>query len=319
MNLKQLEAFVQVARERSFSRAAKELYLTQPTVSAHIASLEKELGTSLLSRTTKEVSLTKDGEELYVYAEQMLALERKIRERFGGRSRTGQKPLRIAASTVPSQYLLPKIMACFRREYPGEKIHVLETDSAGVVGMILARRADIGFTGTVLEKGNCVYLPFYQDELVVITPVSDVFCERQGSSVSEWLREEPVILREEGSGTRKEAVRILEKSGIAMEDLNIAASMENQETIKRSVENGMGISILSRLAAAEEIRQGRLLAFPLEEGGGRRGINIVYDRDIPLPPSAERFVGTVLKMYPEMTPGTDRVPKSEMPPEPDRG
>ena len=298
MNLKQLEAFVWVAREGSFSGAARELYLTQPTVSAHIAALEKKLGICLLKRTTKEVSLTAEGEELYVYAEQMLALEGKIRERFGKKPRTQQKPLCIAASTVPSQYLLPRIMTRFRQEYPGAQMKVLETDSAGVVGKILSRRADIGFTGTVLEKGNCVYLPFYQDELVVIAPVSDVFRKRQGKSLTEWIRKEPVILREEGSGTRKEAGRILKESGISMEELNVAASMENQETIKRSVENGMGISILSRLAAEEEIRSGRLLAFPLEEGGGRRNINIVYDRDIPLPPAAEKFIRTVKELYP---------------------
>lgn len=298
MNLKQLEAFVWVAREKSFSGASRQLYLTQPTVSAHIASLEKELGTTLLKRTTREVLLTAEGEELYVYAEQMLALERKIQERFGTKPRIGQKPLRIAASTVPSQYLLPQIMACFCRECPGEQIDVLETDSAGVVGMILSRRADIGFTGTVLEKGHCRYIPFYQDELVVITPATDFFRKKQGESVSLWIKNEPVVLREEGSGTRKEAGRILRESGIVLEDLNIAASIENQETIKRSVKNGMGISILSRLAAAEEIRSGCLLAFPLEEGGGKRNINIVYDRDIPLSPASERFIKTVVKMYP---------------------
>ena len=165
MNLKQLEAFVKVAETKSFSAAAKQLYLTQPTISAHISSLEKELNACLLVRSTKGVSLSEAGKELYAYAEQMLELEQKIRERFGLSSGERGSVLRIAASTIPSQYLLPDILASFRREYPGEQLKVLETDSAGVVDMILSHKADVGFTGTVLEKGSCTYLPFYQDEL----------------------------------------------------------------------------------------------------------------------------------------------------------
>ena len=202
MNLKQLEAFVKVAETKSFSAAARQLYLTQPTVSAHIASLERELNACLLVRSTKGVALSEAGKELYAYAEQMLELEQKIRERFGLSMGNRGSVLRIAASTIPSQYLLPGIMAAFREEYPGEQLKVLETDSAGVVDMILSHKADVGFTGTVLEKGSCTYLPFYQDELVIITPASERFIRRKGRDISSWIREEPLILREEGSGTR---------------------------------------------------------------------------------------------------------------------
>ena len=203
MNLKQLEAFVKVAETKSFSAAAKLLYLTQPTVSAHIASLEKELNACLLVRSTKGAALSEAGKELYAYAEQMLELEQKIRERFGLGTGGRGSVLRIAASTVPSQYLLPDILSAFREQYPGEQLKVFETDSAGVVDMILTHKADVGFTGTVLEKGGCTYLPFYQDELVIITPAAERFLSRQGEDVAAWIREEPLILREEGSGTGK--------------------------------------------------------------------------------------------------------------------
>ena len=125
MNLKQLEAFVRVAETKSFSLTAKQLYLTQPTVSAHIASLEKELNTCLLVRNTKGVALSEEGKELYAYAEQILELERKIKERFGLNRAGGGSVLRVAASTVPAQYLLPDIMAAFRKKYPDGKIKVL--------------------------------------------------------------------------------------------------------------------------------------------------------------------------------------------------
>lgn len=297
MNLKQLEAFVKVAETKSFSATARQLYLTQPTVSAHIASLEKELNACLLVRNTKGAVLSEAGKELYAYAEQMLELEQKIRERFGLTGENRGSVLRIAASTVPSQYLLPGIMAAFCEAYPGERLKVLESDSAGVIEMILAHKADVGFTGTVLEKGNCTYIPFYQDELVVITPVSERFIKRKESSLLSWLKDEPIILREEGSGTRKEAESILSRMGIDISEFHIAAVMENPETIKRSVESGVGISILSRLAAQDEVSRGKLLSFPLGENGGKRSVNLVFDAGYPGLPTAGRFIKKVKEMY----------------------
>ena len=297
MNLKQLEAFVRVAETKSFSTAAKMLFLTQPTVSAHIASLERELNTCLLIRNTKGVALSEAGKELYAYAEQMLELEQKIRERFGLTGRQSGSVLRIAASTIPSQYLLPDIMARFRKEYPEEQLKLFETDSSGVVEMILSHKADVGFTGTVLERGSCTYIPFYQDELVILTPAAERYRARKDADIASWIPEEPVILREEGSGTRKEALRLLAQTGIDITRLNVAAMMENQETIKRSVSSGMGISILSKLAAREEIDSGKLLAFPLGETGGKRDINAVYDAGYPSLPAADKFIKTVKQMY----------------------
>lgn len=297
MNLKQLEAFVRVAETKSFSTAAKMLFLTQPTVSAHISSLERELNTCLLVRNTKGVALSEAGKELYAYAEQMLELEQKIRERFGLTGRQSGSVLRIAASTIPAQYLLPDIMARFRKEYPEEQLKLFETDSSGVVDMIRSHKADVGFTGTVLEKGSCTYIPFYQDELVILTPAAEKYRARKDADIASWILEEPVILREEGSGTRKEALRLLAQTGIDITKLNVAAMMENQETIKRSVGSGMGISILSKLAAREEINSGKLLTFPLGETGGKRNINVVYDAGYPSLPAADRFIKTVKQMY----------------------
>lgn len=298
MNLKQLEAFARVAEAKSFSEAAKILYLTQPTVSAHVASLEKELGVCLLMRSTKEVSLTEEGEILYDYAMQMLELEQQIRERFGSRKKVGAV-LRIAASTIPSQYLLPEIMVRFRERYPGVRLRVMETDSAGAVEQILSRRADIGFAGTVLEEKQCVYIPFYQDELVVIIPGEGLEGPESAAETAAWIRRMPVILREEGSGTRKEAQRLLRQMGIELSELNIVASIQNQETIKRSVRNGMGISILSRLAAEDEIRSGVLRAVPLGETGGKRNINLVFDRRSLHSTEAEKLIDLVREMYPD--------------------
>ena len=298
MNLKQLEAFVRVSERRSFSKAAKELFLTQPTVSAHISSLEKELNARLFVRNTKEVDLSEEGKKLYDYAKQMVDLEHKIEDTFHGDKENEQQCITIAASTVPAQYLLPQILARFNEKYPKEQFRISETDSAQVVEQVLNRTIDIGFTGTVLEKKHCVYIPFYEDELIIITPNNEryrKFCK--DGMITNWIADEPLIMREEGSGTRKEAEKQLRKSGIDISSLNVVASIENQEAIKRSVENGMGVSIISRLAAQKDIENGLLLGFDLPVGDRVRNINIVYNKGIRLSGATERFIRTVREVY----------------------
>ena len=299
MNLKQLEAFVQVAEGGSFSKAARELYLTQPTISAHISSLEKELNVRLFVRNTKEVSLSDNGKDLYKYAKQMVDLQGKIEEHFGMKKDSGKHCITIAASTIPAQYLLPKVLMCFNEKYPEEQFKIKETDSAQVVTQIVDCMADVGFTGTVLEKKHCKYIPFYKDELVIIAPNTEKYRRFQEECPNDisWLKREHVIMREEGSGTRKEAEKQLRSAGVNMADLEIIASIENQETIKKSVRQGIGVSILSRLAATDEAKAGQMLIFPIPGADDGRDINVVYNRNYQLSRSAERFIKIVKEVY----------------------
>lgn len=296
MNLKQLEAFVQVSESGSFSKAAKELFLTQPTISAHISSLEKELNVRLFIRNTKEVSLSDDGKDLYRYAKQITDLEKAIEERFYMDSDDGKHFITIAASTIPAQYLLPKVLMCYRERYPKEQIKIMETDSSEVVTQVVDHMVDVGFTGTVLEKKYCKYIPFYKDELAVITPDTPEYriLKEQNRDDIDWIRRKPLILREEGSGTRKEAEKQLKNAGISMETLDIVASIANQETIKKSVKQGMGITVLSRLAAEDE---DGLLIFPIPGADEGRDINLVYNKNYQMTRSADRFIRIVKEVY----------------------
>ena len=299
MNLKQLEAFVQVAEGGSFSKAAKELFLTQPTISAHVSSLEKELNVRLFIRNTKEVSLSEDGRDLYKFARQMVELEHKIEERFGGKEEEEKQCITIAASTIPAQYLLPRILLKFRERYPDEQLKIVETDSSEVITQIIDHVVEIGFTGTVLEKKHCKYIPFYKDELAIITPNTEKYrrLKETGGRNIGWLKDEHLILREEGSGTRKEAEKQLKEAGIDMAGLDIIASIGNQETIKKSVKQGMGITILSRLAAEDEAEEGTLITFPIPKVDAGRDINLVYNKNYQLSHSAERFIKIVKEVY----------------------
>lgn len=280
------------------------MFLTQPTVSAHISGLEKELNTRLLIRNTKEVELSEEGERLYEYAKQIVLLTEQIVQEFDSEPDVEeQSTVTIAASTVPAQYLLPEILVKFRQKYPKEQFQIVESDSTEVVERVAARSVDIGLTGTELSRKHCEFVPFYEDDLIVITPNTEQFRRRkQGSEnqVLDWLRSEPLIMREEGSGTRKETVKVLQRLGVGTEELNIIASVENPETIKRSVSSGMGISILSALAARDAVSNGSVLGFSLGELQGRRQIYVVYNKNFHLSPGAERVLKTIRKMYPQM-------------------
>lgn len=300
MNLKQLEAFVQVAEKKSFSKAAQAMFLTQPTVSAHIAALEKEFHKRLIIRNTKGVELSADGSRFYDYAKQVVLMVEEMMQEFGAEQIVGEQSLvKIAASTVPTLYLLPDILVKFRQKYPKEQFQIVEGDSASVIEQVALRNVDIGFTGTEIPNKYCEFIPFYEDDLIVITPNTERYHQRkQGEDVLEWVQNEPLIMREEGSGTRKETEKILQKFGVRIDELNVVATVENPEAIKRSVSNGMGISVLSALSASDAVINGSVLGFSLGEMLGKRQIYVVYNHNFHLTPGAERILRIVEKQYP---------------------
>ena len=223
---------------------------------------------------------------------------KKIEDTFVVREEKGQQCITIAASTIPAQYLLPEILASYNEKYPNQQFKIVESDSTKVVEQVVNHTVNIGFTGTVIDKRLCKYIPFYQDELVVITPNTEKYRKLlEEEQDAKWIVNESLIMREEGSGTRKEAEKQLKKIGLHPGKLNVMASMENPEAIKRAVSNGMGISLISRLAAEDEIQKGTLLAHPISSEDMRRDINVIYNRNLQLSRSSERFIKVVKELY----------------------
>lgn len=299
MKLKQLEVFTAVADHKSFSKAAEKLYLTQPTVSVYISSLEKELNAKLFIRNTKEICVTDQGIRLYQYAREMLALQNKIQEAFTPDSQKTETRMVVEASTVPSRYLLPDILARYQEKYSCDQLEIRESDSARVIEDVAQHVVDVGFTGTAVENKSCCFFPFYEDELVIIMPNTARYrtiLEREKGL--DWIRQEPMIMREEGSGTRKEAEKHLRTAGIDVEKLHVAASVESTETIKRSVKNGIGITIISSLAAQEEIESGTVLAFPMLKNRSTRKLYMVYNKNYALSRPVRNLVRVVEELYP---------------------
>ena len=261
------------------------------------------MNTRLFVRNTKEVRLSDSGKILYDYAKQITVLQKKIEDTFAVREEKAQQCLTIAASTIPAQYLLPGILARFNEKYPNQQFKVLESDSAKVVEQVVNNTVDIGFTGTVIDKRLCKYIPFYHDELVVITPNTEKYLEFQKQNTNAtWVAQEALIMREAGSGTRKEAEKQLRRIGVNPVRLNVIASMESTEAIKRAVSSGMGISVISKLAVEEEIEKGSLLSIPVSVDDIRRDINVIYNRNLQLSRASERFVKIVKEMYKKKEP-----------------
>ena len=298
MNLKQLEAFLKLANNGSFSGTARELYLTQPTVSAHIQALEDELGVKLFKRNTKGTSLTDDGRKLYIYTRDIMLIIDNIKAEFKKEDESTLKNMIIASSSVPASYILPNIISNFSKQYPSSQFTIKESDSAGVVNEIINRTVDLGFTGTILDKSKCTYIPFCEDKLVIIMPNKTEYRNIIDTNKDfSWLQKVPIIMREDGSGTRKEAEKLLKKYVKSLDKLNIIAKMDNTDSIKRSVKNGLVISIVSELAAKDYVQGNgdKLLIYPTELTS--RKFYIVYNSTIPLSSSAKILINMVSDLY----------------------
>lgn len=298
MNLKQLEAFVMIANNKSFSQTAKELYLTQPTVSAYISKLEYELGEKLFYRTTKDVNLTEAGKKIYIYAKDIVELAEKIENAFKSETQEGMRQMVISASSIPGTYLLPGILAEFSRVCPNVELRVQETDSMGVLSDIREHRVDLGFVGTSIKERDITMMPFCKDELVLVTPNTERYRELKEKRLDlSWIEQESWLLREEGSGTYKEAIRLLDDMGIRSDRLHILARFNNTGAILLSVAQGSGITIVSRLAAQSAIDRGDVLEHPMGESGAFRWISVVTNSSYPLTDASKDMIKLIKKMY----------------------
>lgn len=268
MDTKQLRSFVEVARLRQFTEAAGRLHLSQPAVSAQIRSLEKELGTDLLERTTKRVTLTAKGTLFFNYAVRMLELERTALEKLSAAS--GQV-ITLGASTIPSSYLLPPILSAYRSEKNGCFFRVLQSDSHTAVSQVLDGTVDFSVVGEVPDSPVLTIREICRDQLLLVTPVNEHYMSLKHHKASlQQLLQEPVILRESGSGTQKNFDRFLDKHHIRKEDLHVAACANDLEAIRKMIVSGMGISMMSACSVRDLADSGQVLTYQMKEEVSRR-------------------------------------------------
>lgn len=278
MEFKQLESFAAVVRLRSFTRAAEQLYISQPTISTHIRALEEELNMRLILRTTKSIEVTAEGQKLYEYAVNILQLRDRMLQEC---SSEAKRIIHLGASTIPSAYILPEVLPKFGGRHSNTFFVIHQSDSKGVLDGLTDGIFDVGLIGMDVEKESLTCEPFCEDRMVLITPVTEQFLkmQRKGVSAVELLTSEPVILREKGSGSKKSVDKFLEEMGITDEQLNITARVNDPEAIKNLVAQGLGISFISQRAAQNFIREKRLLAFDLPESTNSRNLYLAYRTD----------------------------------------
>ncbi|MGB9497023.1 MAG: selenium metabolism-associated LysR family transcriptional regulator [Dissulfuribacterales bacterium] len=265
MEIRQLQVFLAVWENRSFSRAAHEVHLTQPTVSGHIQVLEENLGVRLFDRSGREVTPTKAGELLYPFVRQILRLnlqaEREI-AKFLGQEKGS---LDLGGSNIPGQYILPGLIGRFKAGRPNIRVMLRISDTAAIAAAVASGELEMGMVGAVVREKGLSFEPCFHDEMVLIVPQGHRLADCGKASIDD-LASEPFVLREKGSGTRLAMERALQAAGnLQLSDLQIVAEMGSTEAIRQAVRAGLGCSIVSRLAVRDDLEHG-LLHAPVLEG-----------------------------------------------------
>jgi len=264
MDTKQLAAFCAVVERRSFSQAADQLGVTQPAVSLQIRSLEQRLGQQLLDRSGRRVEPTEAGMRLYRGAQRLLAFEEQMLQELGDEAEgelTGR--LEIGGSTGPGGSVLPVVLGEFQRLHPGVHVALTVSDTHTVVEQVARRELELGVVGSGGRQRGITFEPFYRDEVVLAVPADH---ERAGKTMSlAQLKEEPLVLMQEGAGVRQMIDDELRELGVRLRDLNVRLELGLQESARAAVLGGFGATFISRIAIEGDLAA-RTLALVRVEG-----------------------------------------------------
>ena len=289
MEIKQLKTFVAVVEDKSFTKASEKMYLTQPTVSFHIRSLENELQTQLVVRSTKKVEITERGLELYEVAKRIIAIEEGFFERCKD---TDKEIVRIGASATLSSHILPNLLPKFLLKFPKAHFAVEQCDSDVVLEGLVDEKYDVGIVST--QSAKSAYINFTrlcEDKMVLITPNTKEY-KRFGKLAcvpAEEIQKLPFIVRGDNSATVKVIKNIFSKLELSEAAMNIVAKINNQESIKQLVSTGLGVSIISERAVKSYIAENRLLSYnlPIENSNV---FYLAYRKSKSMPKIAQNFV-----------------------------
>jgi DNA-binding transcriptional LysR family regulator len=289
MDLWQLHIFCKVVELSSFSKAGQAIHLSQPTVSSHIKDLERHFGCALIDRLSRCAVPTKAGDLLYAYATRLLALRdetESIMAEFQGQYKGC---LQIGGSTIPGGYLLPKIIGGFNQIYPRIRISLVIGDSKEIVRKVLGGEIEMGFTGARFGEAHLRETALTSDRLKLIVHPQHAWSEKSSVSI-EALCQEPMIVREAGSGTLQVLKAALRSKGMNLgEHFRIIAEIGNTVGIIGAVKSGLGVSVFSTMAIEDDLREGRLIALDIQDLNLERQIYIADDERRTLSPLAHAF------------------------------
>ncbi|HLE29144.1 MAG TPA: selenium metabolism-associated LysR family transcriptional regulator [Anaerolineales bacterium] len=291
MDFQRLAVFRAVARHLSFSRAADELHLSQPAVSKHVQQLEAELGVSLFHRPGRRVELTEAGRIVADYVQRLSVLTEEVRRVLGELEGVRRGYLRLGASTTPGLYLLPEILARFRKQYPGVETTLAITNSADVTRRVLSGEFDLGLVGVPSEAPGLQVRPLVDDEIVLIVPAGHALA-RQRAFASDLLAQATLIVREPGSATRQIVEANLLRLGAAPKDV---LEMTGCEGVKRAVAAGLGVAFVSRCAITLEVAQKAVSVSEIPELRFARQLSLIARKDARPSAAALAFLALMRK------------------------
>jgi DNA-binding transcriptional LysR family regulator len=283
MNLHHLETFVKIIELKSFTKAAEELRLTQPTVSKQMVDLERFFQVRLIDRTKRSVALTKAGEMLFDYAKGFISLKKEAVEAMAAFRGLKRGTLRLGASSIPGVYILPPMLKAFKERYGGVELTLVLSDSREITAKVESGDVDVGFVGSREETNKITYKSFLEDSIVFIGPVDspDAIDLRDLSGY-------PVLVREPGSGTRKCFESALRQRRLKTGDFRIVGELGDTEAIKAAVRAGMGISYISNRAIKDELDRGLLKVVGVKGFAPvRRSFYVITKKGRSLSPQSE--------------------------------
>jgi DNA-binding transcriptional LysR family regulator len=287
MTLRQLEVFLAVAREKSFSLAAKKIHSSQPTLSEHVSELETELGKELFFRRGRRrvVTVTEAGRVFAEFAERAISAIEGGRQALADLDGLTHGSLLIGASTTPGLYVLPRIIAAFRTKYPGVDVKLQIANSQSIEGRVRERELDLGIVGGhALRPGEECLTAGMRDELVLIVAPAHAWSRRRDVT-PESLADEPLLVREEGSATRSVTERALQRV-----KFRVAMELDHTEAIKQGVMAGLGVAFVSVYAVQGEIAAGRLRALRLRGVRIQRHFHVIHHEARRVTASARAFM-----------------------------
>lgn len=290
-----LKVFCTVAETKSFSKASEIIHLTQPAVSLLIQAIEETYETKLFDRASNTVTLTPAGEMLYKYAKDILNLYAAAEKNIGEITGFVKGSISVGASSTIGNYLLPGVIAAFRKTHPKIKVHLLVGNTKRVVEFLNAGNIDIGLVEGDVARQKMVVDKLVTDELVLIVPPLHPLAKKRNISIFE-ITKEPFIFREEGSGTRQVIEKYLGKYSITPQNMMISMVLGSTEAIKESVENGMGIAIVSRWAVRKEIKYGTLKPLSFKEEKMLRDFSLIFQKKAISSHAVDEFL-SYLKAY----------------------
>lgn len=293
IELSKLEAFIYAAAHLSFSEAAKQLQLTQPTISHRIKMLEQELNVPLFDRSGHTLTLTEAGRVLLPWAQKLIHQALAMQAMMASLQDNVVGSLRVACSTAAGKYILPQLAARFCQRYPGMQVSILACTAHHVIPRLLAGEANLAVVSSydLCDRGfDCQ--AFFTDHISLIIPADHPWVERQAIEPADLLSE-TILLREPTAGTRRVLLTELAKHDISLVDLNVSLEIGNAEAIVKTVEAGYGIAFVSALSASWAVAQGGVVQMPVLGMELKRTIYMIRRGMMTANRSQETFWGFV--------------------------